>query len=172
MSIRCPNCGHEEEDGAFFCSQCNTKLVDEKGMHTMSITNPQVGGLPTDRLRQAEPGANPDDQTSHFSLHLVRSGHIIALNGTGEFIIGRVSEGQSILPDVDLEPYNAYELGVSRLHALVLISANEVSITDLGSSNGTLVNKQPIPPHKAQRLNHKDMIRLGRFDVQALMDQS
>jgi hypothetical protein len=172
MSIRCPNCGHEEKEGALFCSKCNTKLFDEEGLNTMSIGDPQVGGVPTDRLRQAERELQPSDEASLFSLHLVRSGHVITLKGKGEFILGRVSEGQSILPDIDLEPYGAYEMGVSRLHALVRVGDEEISITDLGSSNGTLVNKQPIPPHKVQPLEDKDLIRLGRFDIQALVNQS
>ncbi|MQC26003.1 MAG: FHA domain-containing protein [Chloroflexi bacterium] len=138
----------------------------------MSIGGQNLGGLPTDRLRQQDADPEVYSQEALLSLHLIRSGEIVPLPGTGEFIIGRVSEGQSILPDVDLEPFEAYEAGVSRLHALVSVKETDCTITDLGSSNGTLVNKQPIQAHSPYMLNNKDIVRLGRFDIQILSHKS
>jgi pSer/pThr/pTyr-binding forkhead associated (FHA) protein len=103
------------------------------------------------------------------SLHMVDSGQIVNLTGQTEFTIGRTAEGQPILPDVDLSPYEAYAKGVSRLHSALKIHNQRVVITDLGSSNGTRVNGQKIVPHVDYPLNHGDMIALGKFTIQLLI---
>jgi len=46
-----------------------------------------------------------------ISLHLVDSGQILHLAGRSEFTLGRAADGQPILPDVDLSPYEAYTQG-------------------------------------------------------------
>ncbi|MCS7010786.1 MAG: hypothetical protein NZL98_05420, partial [Anaerolineales bacterium] len=57
--------------------------------------------------------------TSWLSLHIIESGQIIPLAEQTEFTLGRVAEGQPIVPDIDLSPYNAYANGVSRLHCAI-----------------------------------------------------
>ena len=88
-----------------------------------------------------------------------------------ELPLGRISQGQSILPDIDLSPYNAYAQGVSRLHATLKFLQGDLFIEDLGSSNGTRINNNKIPPHKNQLIHHGDVIALGRFKIQALIRQ-
>jgi pSer/pThr/pTyr-binding forkhead associated (FHA) protein len=107
----------------------------------------------------------------NVSLHIVRTGQILPLVGRSEFTLGRISQGQSILPDIDLSPYNAYAQGVSRLHATLKVSQEELVIEDLGSSNGTRINNTKIPAHQNQRINHGDVIALGRFKIQVLIRQ-
>jgi pSer/pThr/pTyr-binding forkhead associated (FHA) protein len=109
---------------------------------------------------------------AHLSLHIVRTGQILPLMGREEFIIGRVSEGQSVLPDIDLTPYDAYSQGVSRLHAMIQIAKDQVSISDLGSSNGTRINKTKLTANRSYSLNHGDVISLGKFKIQALIRQN
>ncbi len=64
-----------------------------------------------------------------------------------EFTIGRFVEGQVITPDVDLNKYEAYDMGVSRLHATIRIDPekNKIYVIDLGSANGSSVNGYEIP---------------------------
>jgi pSer/pThr/pTyr-binding forkhead associated (FHA) protein len=61
-----------------------------------------------------------------------------------EFTLGRVSEGQPVMPDIDLGPYQAYTHGVSRLHAVIRRGVNNVLLSDLESANGTFVNGQRL----------------------------
>jgi len=103
------------------------------------------------------------------SLHLVESGIILHLSGQTEFTLGRVSDGQPILPDVDLSPYEAYSQGVSRLHSSLKFNNNRLFITDLGSSNGTRVNGQKISPNVDYPVNHGDVVALGKFKIQVLI---
>jgi pSer/pThr/pTyr-binding forkhead associated (FHA) protein len=169
MSIICPNCHHQEPAGALFCSECSTKLVTSDGLSTATFR--------TTDSRITQPGAAPEPAPpaqvteGNVSLHIVRTGQILPLVGRDEFTLGRISQGQSILPDIDLSPYNAYAQGVSRLHATLKFIQGDLFIEDLGSSNGTRINNNKIPPHKNQHVHHGDVIALGRFKIQALIRQ-
>lgn len=168
MITTCKNCGdtHQEQED-IFCSHCGARLADD-GLRTMPLQNPEMGGLTTHRL-ESNALANVPLGNARLNLHVIRSGQILPLGGRGEYIVGRVSEGQSILPDIDLEPYNAYESGVSRLHARIKIEEQNMWITDLGSANGTRVNNEKLSPHQDYPLSNKDVVRLGRLSLQALV---
>ena len=171
MSVTCPNCSHSEMEGALFCSECGNRLMDEGGISTAAVrgTDPRLDEANSARTHTPEPPAPAVDSAA--SLHIVRTGQILPLVGRDEFTIGRVSEGQSILPDIDLTPYEAYSQGVSRLHATIKIATQGIQITDLGSSNGTRINNERLNPHKQYSLHHGDVIALGRFKIQALIRQ-
>jgi len=55
----------------------------------------------------------------------------------------------------------AYDTQVSRHHALITWDGRRLTVTDLGSSNGTLVNGQRLTPHVAQPLPHGSRVRFG-----------
>jgi pSer/pThr/pTyr-binding forkhead associated (FHA) protein len=88
--------------------------------------------------------------------------------GKSEYLIGRQHKSQPILPDIDLTPFNAYEWGISRLHASLAIKEDEVTITDIGSSNGTWIAGERIQPDTPYTLKHGDVIHLGKLKVQLL----
>lgn len=172
--ITCPNCKHEELSGALFCGECGTRLVSVDMPTTQNIGQ---GGSETLSFQvrvksTAAPAVDPPAQVvnteSSVALHLVENGQVLNLSRQTEFTIGRVAEGQLILPDVDLSPYQAYAQGVSRLHAALKIANQRVFINDLGSSNGTRVNGQKIMPNVDFPLNHGDVIALGKFKIQVL----
>src|SRR5262245_32328944 len=50
---------------------------------------------------------------------------------------------------------------ISRKHARIEGEAPNYSITDLGSTNGTLVNDHPLTPNTPRRLNPGDKITVG-----------
>lgn len=170
MIVVCKNCGEKQEQENIFCANCGAKLIEDDGLRTGPI-NPDLGGLKTNRLQASAAIKNPPIGTARLNLHIIRSGQILPLSGPGEYIVGRVSEGQSILPDIDLEPYSAYESGVSRLHARIKIEEATMWITDLGSANGTHVNNQKLAPHQDYPLGDKDVVRLGRLSIQALVGE-
>ncbi|GAA0808453.1 phosphopeptide-binding protein [Spirilliplanes yamanashiensis] len=66
----------------------------------------------------------------------------------GSTVIGRGDQANLRLPDV----------GISRRHARLDFDGNQVVLTDLGSTNGTMVNGQRV---SAVALNPGDMIQLG-----------
>jgi hypothetical protein len=171
--ITCPNCQHQELPGALFCSECGTQLAFTEKLSTQSIRKVEEE---TSKSRQ-----NPDNKSSakakpgiesQVSIHLLDNGKVLPLLGRTEFTLGRVTEGQPILPDIDLTPYEAYSQGVSRLHAALKISKERVTIMDLGSSNGTRVNGQKIVPNIDYPVNNSDMVALGRLRIQLLINYS
>jgi pSer/pThr/pTyr-binding forkhead associated (FHA) protein len=103
------------------------------------------------------------------TLHLLDTGQVLPLAERNEFTLGRVSEGQPIMPDIDLSPYQAYASGVSRLHAVIKRDANRVLLMDLGSSNGTYVNGKRLNPNVEQMLSNGDVIALGKLKIQVLL---
>lgn len=169
--ILCPNCHHQEITGALFCSECGAQLVTIDRIATQSIRK-----QPSDFLTSVEntgqtpkPVPTASGVDAAVSLYLIDSGQTVQLAGRSDFTLGRVAEGQPILPDIDLSPYEAYTQGVSRLHSCVKIINQRVVVTDLGSSNGTRVNGQKIMPHIDYPLNHGDVVALGKLKVQILI---
>ncbi|EKD88355.1 MAG: FHA protein [uncultured bacterium] len=169
--ILCPNCHNKELPGAYFCSECGTQLMALEFLNTRMINKPVeeslisdlgVNAIPTRKIIQ-----KPKDP--NISLHLVESGKVIHLSEKKDFTLGRAVEGQSILPDVDLSAYEAFSLGVSRMHVSLRILNGDVYVMDLGSSNGTKINGQKIVQHVEYSISHGDLVTLGRLKVQVLL---
>lgn len=169
--ILCPNCQHKELPGALFCSECGTQLVSLDILNTRSIQRTTTDNLHSTTEIPDIPGRKAPTQGTipSISLHLIDSAQVIHLAERNEFTLGRAIEGQPILPDVDLSPFDAFTLGVSRLHAALRIVKGEVVITDLGSSNGTRVNGQKIVPHVDYPVSHGDVIAVGKLKIQILI---
>lgn len=168
--IVCPNCKHQELDGALFCSECgaqlvfsNTKVTEPIGeeMKTLPVNKSNSEPVPGQKSNGEKPAGSVG-----LSLKVVSSGQVIPLSGQNEFTLGRITEGQPILPDIDLTPYEGYAEGVSRLHAAIRITERGVMIVDLGSSNGTRINGQKIVPNVNYPLKDGDIIALGRIKMQ------
>lgn len=168
--ILCPNCQHKEVPGTVFCSNCATQLIELDTSKTHEIHHT---GIELKATRTAPFRPTPQAQfNSWVSLHMIESGQIISLPDRNEFTLGRTSEGQPILPDADLTDFNAYANGVSRLHCVLKRSNAKAFIMDLGSSNGTYCNGIRLSAHEETRINHGDVISLGKLKIQVLIDQS
>ena len=90
-----------------------------------------------------------DDTGKRFELQL------------GETTIGRRDPSGEFIPDIDLEAYDP-EAKVSRKHALIIVSENTVQIEDLGSLNGTYLNRAVhLTAKERQNLVHGDEIIIG-----------
>src|SRR5512143_433527 len=165
--IICQNCQHKNVTGAMFCAECGAQLDGVDTLITQAITDEQIADELNKQPAGTEVAAPPAN--SWISLHLMDSGKILPLASRNEFTLGRLSEGQPIMPDIDLTPYQAYASGVSRLHAVVKRDADRVLVMDLGSSNGTYVNGRRINPHVAEALNHGDIVALGKLKIQVLL---
>jgi pSer/pThr/pTyr-binding forkhead associated (FHA) protein len=103
------------------------------------------------------------------SIKILKTGQTLLLEDGVEFILGRVGGTQPILPDIDLTPYGGYEEGVSRLHAIIKITPDQISITDLGSANGTWVNGKKTTAHYPYPLINGDILTLGKFQFISLI---
>ena len=76
--------------------------------------------------------------------------------------IGRWDADGGIFPDVDLDTDDP-EAKVSRRHARITLSNGQYFVEDLGSTNGTFVNRgKRLPPGQRQALCDGDEIIVGK----------
>src|SRR4051812_26948033 len=52
---------------------------------------------------------------------------------------------------------------VSRQHAQIVAQDGQHFLEDLGSSNGTYLNGQRLPPHAPAPLTERDMVQIGPY---------
>lgn len=164
----CPNCSTNNLMGALFCKECGGQLLTYGESITQSIGTENNDYLfeQTPIPKETSPSLNGFKYA--VSLHLLDAHKYVPLSGRDEFTVGRASEEQSILPDVDISPFGAYEKGVSRMHVSIKSGKSQVTVTDLGSVNGTRLNGVKIVPNQAYPLKNGDILLLGKFRIQVL----
>ncbi len=74
----------------------------------------------------------------------------------GELVVGREAPAQVVVPDDT----------ISKRHCLVRWEPSNVMITDLGSTNGTLINLRRLRPNAPSELFNEDIITVGRHSFQ------
>jgi pSer/pThr/pTyr-binding forkhead associated (FHA) protein/ribosomal protein L40E len=142
----CPECGFQNPESANYCSKCGSLLVrEESGEATMAFTPEQA-----ENERQAE----LEDSATKGPALVVRSGggragETFPLENE-ETTIGRSPDCDIFLDDVT----------VSRRHAVVTRKGNELEIRDLGSLNGTFLNRHRI---ETGRLGDGDELQIGKY---------
>jgi hypothetical protein len=169
--VICPNCLYRNMTGAIFCSECGSQLVRDETQKTgaVRVTNGFKAGAKTGPVpppASIPPASYPD---APVSLNILNSGVFLPLPDEEEVILGRASEGQSMVPDINLEPYHAFEAGVSRIHAAIRLVEDQVLITDLGTGNGTRINGDKIEPHIPHPIKNGDLLNLGKFKIQIII---
>jgi hypothetical protein len=80
-------------------------------------------------------------------------------------LLGRASEAEDYQPDFDMTFYDDGDY-VSRRHARISKGRGGYFITDLGSSNGTMVNGQYVMPRRAHPLRNGDRVKVGLVVIQ------
>jgi len=108
-------------------------------------------------IRQTPP---PGSAVRPYGPHLYSrsgflAGQVVQFPIRGTLLIGRNSSNQIYLP----------ESSVSRLHASLIITQRGIYIQDEGSSLGTQLNGQNIPPNYPVLLKHGDIIQIGYQQV-------
>ncbi|CAG0954430.1 MAG: FHA domain-containing protein [Anaerolinea sp.] len=170
--------GEQAPEGKVFCSQCGKqnrakdKYCFSCGSLLQSPTHAPSGatkgltessGDPRDRLGTAYFG-----QTSKLLLIIRGSSIPVEVTGEVEVVIGRSSPDSPMKPDIDLAPFDAENLGVSRLHVSLNRDEYTVHVTDLSSRNHTFINGQRLHPREVRVLRDGDEIRLGRLTLKVV----
>lgn len=158
--ITCPACKHSELDGTLFCSECGSRLWGESLMEETTRFNDDV--IPrTDKIGSLViPVFSPP---TGFTLRISGAVDPIKISNKSEYLLGRSDPKHEVVPDVDLGPYGGQQLGVSRKHAYLIQTETGLSIRDLGSTNGTLVNGRVLAANQDWPLRDGDEIRLGKL---------
>jgi pSer/pThr/pTyr-binding forkhead associated (FHA) protein len=77
-------------------------------------------------------------------------------------VIGRAKEAENEAC-VDLSPYKAQDMGVSRHHVRLTRISDGLQIVDLNSSNGTFLNRDRLVPQVPHMLRNRAVLQLGRM---------
>ncbi|PKN94506.1 MAG: hypothetical protein CVU44_05325 [Chloroflexi bacterium HGW-Chloroflexi-6] len=161
--IFCPVCKLKNEATATVCVHCQSPLQTHNTGHR---TTQRMAGstqlFDTDELQKN--ATIPDDGIVILSQE---SGQEIAVVKKDKFVLGRLVENveETI---IDLSPFGAYGLGVSRLHVLVRKTKAGYEISDMDSTNGTWLNDEQLVPNKFYPITSGSNIRMGKMYVIAL----
>lgn len=120
-------------------------------------------GTGADETGDREPPL-PAGPKVHAKL-VIERGHAIGTEfplTSEESNIGRWDADNGVFPDVDLDAHDP-EAKVSRKHARVLFTNGSYMIEDLGSTNGTFVNRgRRLIPGNPHKLNDGDEVIVGK----------
>jgi len=143
--MKCKECQTDNIEGALFCEECGAKLEGKAGF----IESAEEGGA---ELVFTSPDGNR-----------------LEIPSKDDVIIGREDPISDIFPDVDLTDLGGMDKGVSRKHAVIHRVGSDYTVEDMGSTNGTYVNKKKILPHAPQAIKPGDELRFGKlsFSVKA-----
>jgi hypothetical protein len=163
------------EPGVEVCVYCNTPLGvgQDKALNQNKIGG-MTAGLQTTSLEDVldaplnvvEGFMDFELPSKGIALINLEDGKPIAVVEEKVFLLGRRSpELDTQEPLIDLMPYGAIELGISRMHAMIRRTKDGYKITDLGSSNGTWLENQRLTAKQAYPLASGDRVRLGRLNI-------
>ncbi len=169
--INCPECSHQELDGTIFCSNCGAPLLGDESGSNRTVTLP-FSDSPASPTAPPLVGkrSGPAAQTAIIRFVIPASGRQITLEATDQLPIGRSDPKRDAYPDLDLTIDGGAEAGISRLHAVILSTAQGVALMDLNSVNGTQINNCRIPPHLPFALNSGDELKLGTMLIHVFFE--
>lgn len=179
---KCDSCGTQNVESAQFCDECGIGL-NSSGNGAVPLPNLQPNSIGGSRgsnvtsigipplVDQEEPKDKSNGEANentgratHARLIIERgdSANTIFSLSAEESNIGRWDADNGIFPDIDLDPYDP-EAKVSRRHARIIFRNNVYMIEDLGSTNGTFVNRgRRLIPGAPQVLTEGDEIIVGK----------
>ena len=154
MAVHCPECGFVNADGANYCQKCGAFIGDLTAAEPPSDSS-------TATYRVGETGefipVDLGDVVEARGAALViragggRVGESFPLD-TERMTIGRRPDSDVFLDDVT----------VSRDHALLVRRGDGFYLDDLGSLNGTYVNRKRV---KTSRLDDGDELQVGKYKL-------
>ncbi len=161
----CPHCGKSNPQGGTHCYACGHILLSAL-RDVLPVETTQLD----DVVEALEPrrrwGTAYFNQESRLQFTMRETGEVLLVKISGELTVGRAHEVLNApQPDVDLSKYEAFEKGVSRVHAVMRRDHDTISVSDLGSANGTYLNNQRILPYEVRILRDNDDLRLGRLVI-------
>jgi pSer/pThr/pTyr-binding forkhead associated (FHA) protein len=150
--VYCPECGFQNPEAANYCAKCGARLIPEApGEATESFSAEDIAD---------DAGAGLERTGFRGPALVVRSGGGRAgetfFPNEGTSLVGRSPECDIFLDDVT----------VSRKHAELTHASDRWTIRDLGSLNGTFVNRKRI---ESADLEDDDEVQIGKYRLTFLL---
>lgn len=135
------------QPGGAACPRCGR--VSKLGARFCAGCGAPLGAQPVARLRCSSPRGAWEQKIDRLPLR-----------------IGRRDPRQQHFPELDLAEHDR---GIaSRNHAVINRDTGGYTLTDLGSTNGTLLNGATVPARTPQRLRSGDRIKVGEVEIEFL----
>ena len=138
--MKCTQCQIENIEGALFCEECGAQLEAKNELRETAKE------IPAERLVLAS-----------------ADGSTLEIPAKEEVVIGREDPISEVFPDLDLTGFGGMEKGVSRKHAVIHRSGADYTVEDMGSTNGTYVNRKKVLPNIPQAIKPGDELRFGKL---------
>jgi hypothetical protein len=186
MMITCERCKNENLDGAQYCDDCGAPLRPNAGSQAgkdasdANLFKPEADGqngfhspaaVPQTELAAGKAAAAVNLSSSGGSRNKAHAKLVIErgksvgkqfMLSAEESQIGRWDADGGVFPDVDLDSDDP-EAKVSRRHARITMAEGKYFVEDLGSTNGTFINRgKRLSPGTRQPLNDGDEIIVGK----------
>lgn len=182
---KCESCGTNNLESSRFCDECGSRLIqavealgssppayvppavnDSMQARPVSVTSIGIPAVEADRPVSGSQPVPVAKVAGGLNAKLVMErgeapGTEFRLSGT-ESTIGRWDADNGVFPDVDLDAFDP-EAKVSRRHARIKFQNGSYFIEDLGSTNGTYVNRgRRLLPGNLTPLNDGDEVIVGK----------
>lgn len=146
----CTNCGTRNADGSNFCGTCGLPLRPDAGEDTTVTFS-----LETEGEGEEEFSVPMDELEEGKAIVVVRRGP----NAGTKFYLDKdvVTCGRNPASDIFLD-----DVTVSRRHAEIRRKDNVFTLEDVGSLNGTFVNRHRV---ESSPLASGDEIQIGKFKL-------
>ncbi len=161
----CTNCGKQNPADARFCSQCGTRIASAEAAEPVLPPEPTVESTATITFGVPDQRESSDRQLSPVDAAAVDAlpeGHALLVVQRGP------SAGSRFLLDVDVVGAGRHpdseifldDVTVSRRHAEFRRTGTGYDVSDVGSLNGTYVNRDRID---SVELNDGDEVQIGKY---------
>lgn len=145
-----------------------------QGSTTFDLKSDAAAALRMFATGQGQPQTDKLDEISFFTpgsalkldIHGVPKPMSVVIED--EVVIGRSDSVTGFMPDVDLTPFGAYRLGLSRRHIILKCKERQLFLIDLGSRNGTYLNGIRLEPHAIRALHNGDDVQLGKLSLRLI----
>ncbi len=158
---KCPKCGEPCQPTQIVCMKCASMLLDTSAS-TVSIRDPELLKLRRKREEQSQETVVSERKVSMFIRGIIEK---LSFEEGTEIILGRTDLNNPGASRFDLTRYGALERGVSREHALLRFKDNQLTVSDMGSVNGTKLNSVKLQPNQFQVIRDNDELMLGRLTI-------
>ena len=167
----CTECGKQNPDDARFCSQCGHRIVTDAPVQASAeVSNQEAPGETTATMTFGAPVKPAPEHGEERSLNDVDAAAVDALPaGSALLVVQRgPSAGSRFLLDTELVSAGRHpeseifldDVTVSRRHAEFRRGPEGYSVADVGSLNGTYVNRDRIDE---VALQGGDEVQIGKY---------